>query len=306
MPSWGIVSTVRAPRYQCEIFAKHYLSLGAARVTLFHDDPKFACPFDMEGVKHIICDDEYWKDRRPDGLEMRQRKNATVEMRFRSVDWLMHCDIDELCYCERGIGNVLDDVDEDVGGLMVESVELVYSEEPTRDTLFATCFFKAFRSRDGKEKVYLNASKEAFGDIWAASKAGFWGHVQGKSFIRTSSNSGFMPLHHKQDDVPGYRMRVRTKEIALRHYDTLTYDLWREKHFRRIDGSVSVPQAGKFRFRQQQLIKEALALGGEDSLKHLYNRMTVLPPHKMIAAIEADFVRVLQPEAHLLENTPGV
>ncbi len=299
MAPWGVVTTVRAPLDVCESFARHYRSIGASHVHLFHDDPQVASIVELDGVSNVICDDAYWKGKRPGGLEMRQRINATNAKLTTHVDWLMHCDIDELCHGFQSISAVLGAQADATAGVTVSSLEAVYVTPPDQDQIFSTPYFKAFFGRDGRFKAYAAEAAEYFGDIAFASKCGFWGHVQGKSFIRTAVDIGKMPLHHKGERSDGWDMRVPTTDIVLRHYDSSSYDLWRSKHMRRISGDVMVPQAGRFRAAQQKLITEAWRDRGEDGLRLLHRRMTCLSEQQIENGLASGFIRVIEPEPHL-------
>lgn len=110
-----------------------------------------------------------------------------------------------------------------------------------------------------------------------------------------------MPLHYKkQDRINGFLMRQQAPQLVLRHYDTLSPGLWKEKHLRRIRSEVSVPMAGRFRARQQALISQAAAEDGEAGLDRLYLRMSTLPPDLLAECVARGFVRVIRPETHLL------
>lgn len=182
--------------------------------------------------------------------------------------------------------------------MIVSPREAVYSKEPRNEGIYNTPFFKRFGDA-AEPKKYEKIAKELFPAMSYAGKCGFWGHVQGKSFIKKSANTGRMPLHHKQNDVPGFEMRKKTDKIILRHYDTMSYSLWKDKHIRRISGAVFVPNAGKYRQKQQDAILKAYQENGEDGLRAVYNEMSVLSPDFLVKGIEAGFICVMEPESHL-------
>lgn len=302
--TWSVVATVRASHFLCDLFARHYLALGAQQVFLFHDDPDMAFPVQREGVQNTVCDEGWWQSGRPEALEKRQVHNATQARNRCSTDWILHCDVDELIWSEDPVSAVLGALPGDVGGLRIRTAEAVYDSMPADDRMFATPFFKIFY-RNGRGKAYGDVSRRAYGDIWEASKYGFWGHPIGKSFIRVGAPVGRMPLHAKRrGEIAGFRMHEVSGQMILRHYDTLSPDLWKEKHQRRIRGEVAVPLAGKFRQRQQKLIAQA-ALAGEDALERLYLKMATLPPDILAECIAAGFVRLIPPEPHLLDLAPA-
>ena len=108
-------------------------------------------------------------------------------------------------------------------------------------------------------------------------------------------------MHYtKHAEIAGFQMRHHDPRLVLRHYDMQSLPQWKDKHLRRIEGKVNVPQAGKFRERQQQLITDALTRGGEKELKKLYQRMAVLPPKTLAEGVATGAVQVIPPEPHLL------
>lgn len=298
MQTWSIVSTVRAPGWQVERFIKHYQLLGATQIFLFYDDPEVTYSTQDSNVQAVVCDEGYWKGERLQGLEDRQRYNATLAKNMCTTDWIMHCDIDELCWSRTPISEVLAAQSPHVGGLMVAPREAIYSSDPKEEEIYSTCFFKTF-GPEGNPKAYKQMARRMFPNMWKASRCGFWGHVQGKSFIRKSANSGGMPLHHKRNEVAGYEMRAQTADVVLRHFDTMSFDLWRDKHIRRIKKEVHVVHAGKFRKAQQLQIEQAYELDGEAGLKRIYLEMTVPSADSIVLGIESGFVQVIMPEYHL-------
>lgn len=298
MQTWAITATVRAPDWQVNKFIRHYLALGASEVFIFFDDPSMVCEIDLDNVYTAICDDNYWKGKRPDGLEDRQRTNATRAKNKCASDWIMHCDIDELCWSDVGVSEVLSSQAASIGGLMVASREALYSHPPADEGIFKTCFFKVFGD-ETNPRAYESIARDMFPTLWKASKCGFWGHVQGKSFIRKVANAGRMPLHHKANDIPGYEMRAKTSDIVLRHYDSASFQLWRDKHIRRIKKDVMVSNAGKFRRAQQAAIINAYEEGDEKGLWRVYLEMTCPAALQIVKGIEAGFIQVIPPEPHL-------
>lgn len=298
MSSWSIVTTVRAPEWQVNAFIKHYLEIGAKEIFLYFDDPAFSLELMNDRVKCIVCTEEYWGRKRPEGLEDRQRFNATKAKDMTSAEWIMHCDIDELCWSAIPISEVLSEQHEGIGGVMVSPREAIYSKEPTNESIYSTHFFKRFGD-EAEPKTYKRIAEELFPTMAPAGKCGIWGHVQGKSFIKKEANSGRMPLHHKKNDIPGFEMRSRTDKIILRHYDTMSYSLWRDKHMRRIFNEVLVPNAGKFRQKQQEYIMSAFNEKGDDGIRSVYTEMSVLAPDLLVKGIESGFICVIPPESHL-------
>lgn len=303
--SWSVAATVRASRSLCETFARHQLARGASRVFLFHDDPEMACDIALPGVTSTICDGGWWRRGRPEALEQRQLHNATRAKGWCGTEWILHCDIDELIWAESDIGEILGSMPPDVGGVVVRSAEATYAAAPEESAIFRTPFFKRFYDPTGRPRAYREFWRRAYRDLWTASKHGFWAHIVGKSFIRAAAPVGSVPLHYtKHPEIAGFQMHYHDPRLILRHYDMQSVQQWKDKHLRRIEGKVNVPQAGKFRERQQQLITDALARGGEKELTKLYHRMAVLPPETLAEGVATGAVHVIPPEPHLLAPAP--
>lgn len=300
--SWSVVCTVRTTPAMAHLFVQHYLSLGADQIFLFHDDPRQAFGIEEANVRTTICDDAWWRGHRPQGLEDRQQSNATSAREWCSSTWLLHCDIDELLWAARPVRKILKELPPDAGGLIVRPAEAVYAHPPTPDTVFTTPFFKFFETESGRAGGFPGISKKAFGDIWHASKRGFWAHIGGKSFIRKEVPLKRMPLHKsRRDELGGFSMQHVARSMVLRHYDTLSFEQWRDKHMRRINSEVMVPLAGRLRQLQQDMIVDAARQPGDDALYRLYLKMAVMSPETLAECVAHGYVRTVRPERHLLE-----
>ena len=85
-------------------FAAWHLEQGAHRLFLYLDDadPEKAKQLNRHPKQRVtLCDATYWKKRgnRPEKHQPRQTMNAAHALsRAKDVDWLLHCDVDELLW----------------------------------------------------------------------------------------------------------------------------------------------------------------------------------------------------------------
>lgn len=300
--SWSVVSTIRTTPALARLFTDHYLSMGADEIFFFHDDPSEAFDLADARVRATVCDDAWWRGSRPQGLEDRQQSNASAARKWCRSTWLLHCDIDELLWAAKPVRRILKELPPDVGGMIVRPAEAVYAHPPTPDGVFSTPFFKFFETEAGKTGGLPGVSRKAFGDIWHASKRGFWAHIGGKSFIRREVPLKHMPLHKiRRERMGGFSMHHVAQGMILRHYDILSFHQWRDKHMRRINNEVQVPLAGRLRELQQELIAEAARQADGEALYRLYLRMAVMQPETLAECVAHGYVRTIRPERHLLD-----
>lgn len=301
MTSWAVVTTARCPQHDIERFVRHYKWLGASEVFIFYDDANFAWHINEPNVITKVCGHKWFSFNRPEALEIRQRHNATKGLRWTKAEWIMHCDIDELLATSSGtVSDVLSSMPDKVGGVMVRPVEAVYLFPPEEKDIYRTPFFKRFWSSSDQPSVYDAISKKIYSGHYYLTKSGFFGHINGKSFVRKQSGIKRMPLHHVNSSVSPLEMRHMEPRFTLRHYDTTNYGRWKDKHIRRINGEVAVSVPGRFRERQSEFIAHCLETRGEDGLVEAHKIFSTLSEENLIFGINGGFIHVIPSESHLL------
>lgn len=288
MDTWAVVTLARAPRPYIDRFIAHHLELGANRIYLFFDDPQMAWPIRDSRVKAVVCDGDFWKDKRPDSVEARQRAVCRLTLRWCKCDWIAFIDSDELIHGD-AVGSALARMPADVLSVHMPPFEAVYDREPGPDDAYGTRFFKQPVSwPEGRHPILW----ELFGTLARGSRGGLWGHDRGKSFTRVKLADGWLPIHGYKTPIGETRINVRIDGLVLLHFDALTYADWKEKCLRRIDGEVSFVTVTGDPRRAIQLaaIAEARATGGEQALHTLYCRMNVLDDDRLHKAIAAGLV----------------
>ncbi|WP_138179481.1 glycosyltransferase family 2 protein, partial [Roseovarius indicus] len=105
LPTWGVVSTIKAPAADILNFAAHHLDLGAHRVHVYLDEDNPQARDHLSAhpkCRVTVTDDAYWSRRakgRPGTHQPRQTANAThCYNRNPQVDWLAHIDVDEFLW----------------------------------------------------------------------------------------------------------------------------------------------------------------------------------------------------------------
>lgn len=194
MASWGVVSTVRAPEDQVLAFVAHHLSLGAAHVWLFFDDPKdpaYARISRLPRVTATRCTDFYWALRggRKSDVIFRQIPNARGAQKKCRLDWLAHIDVDEFLFASRPIADVLGSIPATEANLLLEPYEAMYDPDLPDD------IFTARQFRGPLQGVHQALVAPIFGDFAAELAKGALAHVLGKSMVRPRVRGLQLSLH---------------------------------------------------------------------------------------------------------------
>lgn len=292
--SWDVVVTAKDTREAISLFIRRYKAMGAARIFLFYDDPDHVHLFDDDAVEITVCDADYWAGSRPEGLELRQKWNATQARARAASDWIFSCDIDEHLWSETPVADLLAALPAQVLSVSVPPIEAVYDRPPLSETdIIATPWFKT-QERDPEARAAFWADK--LGDLAGMSNAGYWGHTHGKSFTRVHGTPELpeMPLHNHSGRGPFAPVKV--PGLLLRHYDCRVLDSWHRKHVGRIDGTVKTPRMGRERRQIARLVRNAFAADGAAGLQVIYERMFCLDPATLQQAEDAGMIRRFPPE----------
>lgn len=237
MPSWAVVATVKAAEEKVLAFAAHHLSLGAARIFLYFDDPEDPAHEALARHARVTatrCTDAYWADRggRHDRHQNRQSRNARDAYARCSSDWLTHIDVDEFILPHRPIPDVLADIPADTLVARLEPFEAMHNPHLPNDIYTAREFRGALRGgqtlpgQDGNDPYH------------AANPDGLLSHANGKVIFRTGIR-GLAPrihgvfLHGARLHAPGWH-----PELKLLHFHAQDRQAWREAlPFRLIRGA---------------------------------------------------------------------
>jgi hypothetical protein len=114
--AWGTVTTLRAPPDLVTAFVRHHLSIGAAQIWLYFDDPDDPAAEIADALPRTVVirsDAAHWAriGRRPDRHQNRQVRNAQMAYRTaEGLDWIAHVDVDEWIWPDRPMADILSDV----------------------------------------------------------------------------------------------------------------------------------------------------------------------------------------------------
>lgn len=173
------VSTVKDAPENVSRFVARNLSAGADHMFVFLDAPDpdvEAVLEDQEHVTTVRTDDEYWRGRRPDNLNVRQVVNANLAncllAPFEWPTWLFHIDGDECLDVDK---QWLLDAPASVRSVRLAPLEVVCRAEPTGEVVQ----FKRLLGRDELALLFTLGLIRS-----RRNQEYFHGHVRGKSGIR--------------------------------------------------------------------------------------------------------------------------
>lgn len=302
MPStWSLVTTVKAPDELIEKFIHHYINLGVSKMYIFLDSPidqDIYNKLNDDRVVFFLCDDNFWKDRehfnplrykkgqRPDYVEYRQYHNLLHASSICQTEWLLNVDIDELLFPVNNIEEELSYVPSNIFSVLIRPLEAVYlNKEPA--SLINTFDTRYFKSRRKLDYSFWN---EIYPDEGLKHKSGFFGHVTGKSFIRTSEDifrpSCHLPIPMNESFSHGFVIN----SMFILHFEAMTRPLFVQKMINRAGKVYNTPfldEASKIRTRY---LTDRYAESGEESLHDAYLKMHVFDEHKMSKCLETGFV----------------
>lgn len=230
------VSTVKEPVEVLEQFVARNLASGVDLMFLMLDQPDAAVERFAQAhpcVEHVVCDDTWWVDGRPDDLNTRQLRNANLVKALLSAfdwsRWIFHLDADEvLCVA----GDELDALPASVEAIQLVPLEAVarphWEGPPT-----------LFKRRLAEDDLHLLATLGAIPR--PANGALFRGHLKGKSGVRVDSDLRLGI--HTPWDVDGVVEGYQSPRMRHLHYDSPSRDEFvRKWHKMQAAGTMGLRQ----------------------------------------------------------------
>jgi hypothetical protein len=297
MSTWGLVTTVKAPKKAVLDFAAWHLDLGAHRLFIHldeADDDTFAALKTHPRIRPMITDARYWSDKgrnRPDKVEPRQTFNATRTYRKRAdVDWLAHIDVDEFLIPEAPPDRLLSALPTECKVARMRPMEAL--SPVTEGEEFMN--FKTL-TLDLKERRRLAA--EVWPTFGPFLNGGFLSHVAGKIFVRTGQPDGTFRIHRffsgDQED-PGQQ---ELPSITLAHLHAKSWPDWiGQFRFRHEHGAYG-PDMKPNRPREQggmtmhELFHTLEAEGGEAGLRLFFDEVCAATPGHLQRLAKAGLLR---------------
>ncbi|WP_319824192.1 glycosyltransferase family 2 protein [Thalassovita sp.] len=194
LPTWGIVSTIKAPVREILNFCAHHLELGAHRLYIYLDNDNreaFTLLSEHPNILPVLCDDAYWATvgRRPGKHQARQVANAAhAYARAPEVDWLAHIDVDEFLWTSAPLPSQLAALPGDCVVARIRPAEALASPEPGPVTHFKRLTIDRAKRDSQTRRIYPTFGMHLNG--------GFLSHVQGKLIYRTGIPSLTAKIHN--------------------------------------------------------------------------------------------------------------
>jgi hypothetical protein len=279
---WGLVCTLKAPVEKVLAFTAHHLSLGAARLWLFFDDPAdpaLSFVAHQPRITAIPCDDEHWArlKGRPDRHQNRQVKNAQAAWKACRLPWIGHVDVDEFLWPSEPVGGILASVPPDRPTLRMEPFEAMHDPALPDDIFTARTFRGALKPR------FSHLRMPVLGTYAALLPEGHLSHTNGKSFFRTGI-PGLSPRLHGAF-LRGERLQGQTFDprLPLLHFHAQDREDWlRALPFRLTRGA----------YQYHADLQAHLSAAGPEEIDYFYQRTQTL---------DADLAAMLRSEGRLIE-----
>ncbi|MDQ7071444.1 MAG: glycosyltransferase family 2 protein [Rhodobacterales bacterium] len=289
-PRWAVVATVKAPLVDIAGFAAHHLSLGAARVTLYLDDPHnsnispdinadIAFLQSHDKIDVIPCDAAWYADQkwpRHNTHQRRQMFNATHAYRRLDADWLAHIDVDEFVLPAIQIEKILANVPSTDALVQMPSAELLAPHPPdTTPRFFKLTPRQANQPSTVREDIYPTYGLHLRG--------GYISHIDGKIFVRRGLENVTIGIHSLlYQGVAATNAHIQNT-LRLGHAHAPSLEIF-QKHlsFRLSHGSYR--KRDNTDFRLADIIDYLRETEGETGLQHLFNEVSAATP-TLVAAL---------------------
>jgi hypothetical protein len=268
MASWGLVSTIKAPEEKVLAFAAHHLSLGAAHLWLYFDDPETPVPQALAAHPRVTvtpCDDAHWTrvgKKRPPQHQNRQTHNARFTYREKvTTDWIVHIDVDEFILPSRPISAILDDTPPDTIAMKLEPFEAMH------DPLLADDIYTSREFRGALRHEHWPRRRAALGPYRKVIRDGMLSHTVGKVIYRAHI-PGLLPrLHAVMVDKEFVKTPDWQPEMKLLHFHSQDRAAW----------LAALPfrmTKGAYQFRPE--LQAFLAEASPEEIDKFYRRTQIL------------------------------
>jgi Glycosyl transferase family 2 len=269
MTAWGLVTTVRAPEALVRAFVTHHLSLGAAQLWLYFDDPDdpaFDTIAAIPGVVATRCSADYWHAiarQRPTKIENRQTRNAQAAYAACTLPWLGHVDVDEYLWPTRPVADLLADVPPDLVMLRMEPFEAMQDAE--RPGAPPRLFRGSLKDR------HASLRGEILGRYAEILPNAMLSHSVGKAMFRTGITGMSLRLHGAFLNGTRLRGPAFSRDMVLLHCHAQDQSAWGEAlEFRLTRGA----------YQYQPALQAFLAAASPDELDLFWRETQVLTPEK--------------------------
>lgn len=294
MTTWGIVTTVKANAKTIMTWVAYHLEAGADEIQLYLDTP---CPRAEQAlaghpkVKVILCDEKYWRRRRP--LEEHQRPpmhqarqfaNAKWAYMHTKLDWLIHIDIDEFLWPETPVAGQLAALPDSALCARIRPLEALSSEG--QNTPEGVTYFKSAALPWDQRKEETRHIYPMYGPFL---NGGFLSHLAGKMAVRTGIEEMMVRIHNVELDGTLNPGEQDLTGLTLCHMHAHSWDHWRKLlDYRARKGSyrkelappVAPPGTKPLEdaMNMHDLFKMLLDEGGEEALRAFFDEVCLATP----------------------------
>jgi hypothetical protein len=304
------VSTVRTPLVDLKMFVNYHLNSGIDRMFLFFDDP------DDEGVEYfrnnskvscICCDAAHWAESAlPDqrSIEERQVYNATLALgwaRDAGFEWIAHIDSDELVLTpEQDLKLHLSRVAERVDAITFPTLEALPKVRYRQHYFEEIRWFKTYKARVPLAEVIARR-------MWCrrAFKYGYFrAHITGKTATRVRAPVARIGIQSPiARDGAKLNIKISTN-LFLLHFDCCTFDDWKVKWKRRVDGTAMVSEIREERVWQFNDYLAACKENSEARLLLEYQQQCTFPTYEKIILIALGLLRWVRLKNNAFREQP--
>ncbi|APX10434.1 hypothetical protein BWR18_00995 [Tateyamaria omphalii] len=232
---WGAVLTANEPLALVETNVRWHLATGASAMFVFLDDPDDPAAEALSDITDCtvqLCDDAYWRARRPHkgrpaSQMRRQTINANRAQNRCDLDWLFHIDADEFIWQD-------DDLAAELAAQTDPQTEL---NLPVLERIFppgaqSTLFEGTYRA---SSDLTEDDAEAAFAPFTQFMKRGQYSHGAGKSGVQVGAGLR-LGVHNATRTGSEGRQRRAAKRVSttarLLHFDGLTPLHWLMKGLR--------------------------------------------------------------------------
>ncbi len=286
LPTWGVVSTIKAPATDILNFAAHHLDLGAQRMHIYLDADNAEARAALKAhpkCRVTVTDAAYWARRngRPDAHQPRQTANAThCYNRRPQVDWLLHVDVDEFLWPDRPVAEQLAALPAETRSARVRPVEAL-APDPDDPPPDGQIWCKGHDRHQGARRAQTNEIYPTYGDHL---NGGFLSHVAGKVFVRTGLDKVSLRIHNAFFDRVQDPDPARLDDMRLVHLHAHSWTHWQQTYrFRMAQGSYrdslrAAPMPDGIALTMNQLFSMLEEDGGEAALAAFYREVCTATP----------------------------
>ena len=304
---FGVVVTTNETPAQTRGFINFHLNVGAEHIVVCFDNP--SDPVMSEYLNHpdvscICCTTKHWLmllGRQPDNMQEKQHANlryGSDMLRRRGIDWIISLDTDELLFPSKSsVQDVLDHCSNEVDFLQVQPKESIQHDGMHHSSPFAARYFKVLPDpRDASPPAEQDCILSTLSEL---TRNGFFGHTIGKSFFRASSAIDTYNQHIPKSsncELVG----AQTDSLSILHFDCMSFQGWRRKWQRRVDGTTRATAIHDKRRLQTEEIRTALSKGN-DAFYELFRRWHYWPMDRITEALSAGILEFVDIEDSMFE-----